>query len=228
MKDEIHSDDPAAGYEHGVQYDRIAPKRNGTSAAGTEGKEDFPGRPQVGETADADYAREKVEYAYKKYANRLRATIQNMIGNPEISMDAAQGTFLKMLKHPSRHPAYGSFKGLWQSAKWLLIDKLRGEDAMLRLVDNPLAYDPDQDRVEWIYETAPGHEEDPHQVLEKKEAEVALESLLNGSLSKKQKKVILRRKLGFSFAEIADELGISVAAAKCLQLRAIKKLNGDL
>jgi len=137
-----------------------------------------------------------------------------MLGNPNDAEDAAQEAFLRAYK------ALGSYDPKRSFATWVLsiashycIDQLRKR----RLN----AFSLDDERT-WFEPADPGPH--PEKVAVDRERQVKVQALLDHLSPKDRAAVIFRYWYGYSYAEIAESLSLTISAVKSRLHRARKEL----
>lgn len=146
---------------------------------------------------------------YRRYSPRVYGFIRRRMSREALVDETFQDVFLKLTK--SRH----TFTEGHSFSPWLfsvinnaITDTLRREKSSLRATE------------------ALGQEPEP--TLEAESSSPSLETLLSGLTEKDRAILSLRYTDDLPFEGVASRLGISVANARQIASRAIKKLRGDL
>jgi RNA polymerase sigma-70 factor (ECF subfamily) len=149
-----------------------------------------------------------------------------MLGDPSDAADAVQEIFLKVFRN------VGGFRGDSSLKTWIyriafseILNRMRWwkrrfRSATVSLDDGP------EGRAPFFHLAAPGPS--PHQALETKEREGAIQHALTKLSGDHRSIVILRDIEGFSYSEIAEVLGISVGTVKSRLARARADMKKSL
>jgi len=179
----------------------------------------FVRRLQAGE--DAAY-----DELVRTYNSSIYHVAYRMLGNSADASDAVQDTFLKVFRNVE------TFRGDSSLKTWIfriglseILNRLRWWKRRHRL--STVSMDDDHNgkgRTLCIADVAPS----PHQSLESKEQEVAIQQALSRLSADHRSIVVLRDIEGFSYTEIAEVLGISVGTVKSRLARARTDMKKSL
>jgi RNA polymerase sigma-70 factor (ECF subfamily) len=168
--------------------------------------------------------------AYDELVRTYNASIYHvayrMLGNSADASDAVQDTFVKVFRNVE------NFRGDASLKTWIfrfgiseILNRLRWWKRRHRL--STVSMDDDRNgngKTFCIRDLAPS----PHQSLESKEQEVAIQQAL-GRLSADHRSIVVLRDIeGFSYIDIAEVLGISVGTVKSRLARARADMKKSL
>ena len=170
-------------------------------------------------------SRSAFETLMENYYSRVLNFIYRFVANKEIAEELTQEVFLRVFKFGPRYKPKSKFQTwLYTIAKNLCLNELRknkdhitsldepasiGNEALQKQIDNPGSSGAD---VELI----------------RKEKAMAIRQAINDLPDNQRLAVILRRYDSFSYAEIAETLGVSDKAVKSLLSRAKVNLRRRL
>ena len=151
---------------------------------------------------------------YAEHQGALVRYLTRLTGDPEMAQDAAQESFLRLLKQPpGRHD---NLKG------WLftVATNLVRDDWKKRASAKRLAVPAGRAALS----EAPL---DPHTQLEREELRKTVRAMLD-KLADKERTVLLMREEGFKHKEIADAIGTTTKSVGTMIARALRKLASEL
>ena len=142
---------------------------------------------------------------------------RRMSGDEDAAQDAAQEAFVRLLERPVEGDVNGIRSWLFKVARHVLRDRVRMADNRERI----LAENPHRNPAQ------PSEEDAPDEELERSEDRQRVRAALD-ELSERDRSLLLLREEGFSYKELASELGIAAGSVGTLLARARRRLEASL
>ena len=155
------------------------------------------------------------EEAFEEFAKlvtpKLYGAAFRMLRDHDASEEVVQMTLIRFLENSHRIKPKSVWGWLYRVLSNLITDEFRRASKKAELKEE-------------ILKSA---SEDPQDALCREDQKRILHAAL-GALGKKSRAVVLMRMDGFSYAEIAQQLGISEGSARVLFLKSIRKLSREM
>jgi len=165
-------------------------------------------------------SRSAFETLMQNYYSRILNFIYRFVANKQIAEDLTQEVFLRVFKYGPRYKPKSKFQTwLYTIAKNIYLNELRKNKDFVASLDDPVTLGKEDLEIQIDDPKNCGADEE---LIRKEKAMVIRQAI--GNLPENQRMaVILRRYDNFSYAEIAETLGVSDKAVKSLLSRA--KIN---
>ena len=142
---------------------------------------------------------------------------RRMAGDEDAAEDAAQEAFVRLLERPVEGDRNGIRSWLFKVARHVLRDRARVTDNRDRiLAENPHRH-----------EGRPTEGDPPDRELERNENRRTVRAALD-ELSERDRSLLLLREEGFSYQELASELGVAAGSVGTLLARARRRFEASL
>ncbi|WP_256930654.1 RNA polymerase sigma factor [Pseudomonas sp. ABC1] len=136
----------------------------------------------------------------------LLRTLQRMVGNRSTAEDLLQETYLRVAAVVAERPLEHMAPFIFQTARNLALDHLRSRQRQARLIRD--------DVTEELLEQVPAESASPQDILENQQLLAQLDKALAGLSPRQQEAFMLNRLYGWSYAEIADHLAVSLSTVQ--------------
>ncbi len=165
------------------------------------------------------------ETLMQNYYPRVLNFVYRFVGNKAVAEDLAQEVFLRVFKYGPRYKPKSKFQTwLYTIAKNLSLNELRKNKDFIASLDEPATFGNEDLQKQIDNPERSGVDEE----LIRKEKAMVIRQAINGLPENQRLAVILRRYDNFSYAEIAETLGVSDKAVKSLLSRAKVNLRHRL
>jgi len=162
-------------------------------------------------------SRSAFETLMQKYYSRILNFIYRFVGNRQIAEDLTQEVFLRVFKYGPRYKPKSKFQTwLYTIAKNICLNELRKNKDFLASLDEPVTTGNEDLQIQIDDPKNCGVDEE----LIRREKAMIIRQAINNLPENQRMAVILRRYDNFSYAEIAETLGVSDKAVKSLLNRA--------
>lgn len=131
-----------------------------------------------------------------------------MTGEPDVAQDVAQEAFVRLVRDDVRGPVPALKAWLFRVAANLVRDRYRVSENRRRLLE--------------IHPVAPEPTPDAQRTLEREETVARVRRVLDG-LPERDRTLLLMREEGFSYGEIAEEIGVQASSVGTLLARAQRR-----
>ena len=172
--------------------------------------------------------RDALAALYERHKGRLLGFLRRMVGSGGMAEDVFQDVWMKVMNvvnqyEPDRGP-FGAW--LYRVAANSAVDRLRAEATRARWTARDTA-----DTEEPLIERLPARDPDPERRHAGRETMEGLERVLAEIGPRQRTAILLRHRLGYSYAEIASTLEVAEGTAKTLVHRGIlavrERLEGE-
>lgn len=131
-----------------------------------------------------------------------------MTGEPDVAQDVAQEAFVRLVRDDVQGPVPALKAWLFRVASNLVRDRYRVSENRRRLLE--------------VHPVAPEPAPDALRTLERDEAVARVRKVLAG-MPERDRTLLLMREEGFSYGEIADEIGVKASSIGTLLARAQRR-----
>jgi len=131
-----------------------------------------------------------------------------MTGEPDVAQDVAQEAFVRLVRDDVQGPVPALKAWLFRVASNLVRDRYRVSENRRRLLE--------------IHPVAPTPAPDAQRALEREETVAHVRRVLDG-LPERDRTLLLMREEGFSYGEIAGEIGVKASSVGTLLARAQRR-----
>lgn len=136
----------------------------------------------------------------------LLRTLQRMVGNHSTAEDLLQETYLRVSAALAEHPVEHLAPFMFQTARNLALDHLRGLRRQSRIVQT--------DVPNAVIEQIPARAATLESTLENQQLLEALDAAIAGLTPRQQETFVLNRLQGWSYAEIAAHFDVSLSTVQ--------------
>lgn len=162
-------------------------------------------------------SRSTFETLMQNYYPRILNFINRFVADKEIAEDLTQEVFLRVFKYGPRYKPKSKFQTwLYTIAKNICLNELRKNKDFVASLDEPVTIGKEDLQIQIDDPKSCGADEE----LIRKEKAMVIRQAINNLPENQRMAVILRRYDNFSYAEIAETLGVSDKAVKSLLSRA--------